>query len=136
MCSGWRHRNVCYLCSWKTTNAISSRLDPEALLVAEAIATFRDHNNRLRRAGVPTLQSRVVLGISMVGAALTFYKVDVTVDLVRAIELGQYPAQVTAVHRFVSPVLRPLAVQRESRRSLDNRRIMIQGFEAFKEFVN
>ena len=97
---------------------------------------FRDHNNRLRRAGLPTLQSRVVLGVSMVGAALTFYKVDVTVDLVRAIELGQYPAQVTAVHRFVSPVLRPLAVQRESMRSLDNRRIMIQGFEAFKEFVN
>ncbi|KAI0255745.1 hypothetical protein BJV78DRAFT_1151243 [Lactifluus subvellereus] len=112
------------------------RVDPEAQLIAEAIATFQDHNNRLRRAGLPTLQSRVVPGISMVGTAPTFYKVDVTVDLVRAIELGQYPAQVTTVHRFVPPVPRPLAMQQEGMRPLDNRRIMIQCFEALKQFVN
>jgi len=67
-------------------------VEPEAQLIAEAIAMFQDHNHRLRAAGLAPLQSCVVPGISM---------------MFHAIERGQYPPpQVTTVHCFVPPVPR------------------------------
>lgn len=116
-------------------NGYLETVDPEAQLIAVAIATFQEHNRRLREAGMPTLPKRVIPGISMVGTAPVFYKVEVTADLIHAIQLGQYPAQVTTVHRFVPPVPRPMLMREEGMRPLDNRRIIIQCFEALKQFL-
>lgn len=54
------------------------RADPEAQLVAEAIAAFQTNNRHLvNNMGQPTLQHATIPGISMVGTVPTFYKVHI-----------------------------------------------------------
>jgi hypothetical protein len=70
---------------------------PEPQLIAGAIATFQSNNRGLSGTGLPTLDTAVIPGITMVGSTPTFYKVDLATTVVDAIELGEHPTQTTAV---------------------------------------
>jgi len=110
--------------------------DPDPQLIAEAIAAFQFNNyKRTRILHEPTLTSKVIAGITMLGTAPTFFKIPVTLDLVSAVELGQYPATPTVVTMHVPDVPRPSCRIAEGMEPLDNREVIFACFEAFKQFV-
>lgn len=86
--------------------------------------------------GVHQISHAEVLGITMVGSALTFYKVPISEELIHAIITGQCPAQKTIVKKLVPPVLRHAAYLSEGMKPLDNRYIILQCLKAFKSFVS
>ncbi|KAM6497621.1 hypothetical protein JOM56_005569 [Amanita muscaria] len=109
--------------------------DPEPQLIAEAIAAFQSRNNRLSRAGLPTVNATVIPGITMAGTAPTFYKVNITTALVNAVETGEYPSQATTVHKLIPPVQSRWDFERDGMRPLNNRAVILSCFEAFKQFL-
>jgi len=110
--------------------------DPEPQLMAEAIAAFYGNNNtRVRALGSPTPHSKVIPGITMKSTMPTFYKIPVTTELVRAVQLGEYPAQETVVYAHLPPVPRPARRYSEGMKPLDNRHIVLSCYEAFKQFL-
>lgn len=110
--------------------------DPEPLLIAEAIAAFSNNNDtRVRALGSPALQSKVIPGITMKGTMPIFYKIPVTAELVRAVQLGEYPAQETVVYAHLPPVPRPARRYNEGMKPLDNRHVVLSCYEAFKQFL-
>lgn len=111
------------------------RKDPEPHLIAEAIAAFQYNNRRRPAAGLPAVNAAVIPGITMVGTAPTFYKVDLTTTLVEAVELGEYPTQTTTVHKLTPPVQAPSDLQQDGMRPLNNRAVILSCFEAFKQFL-
>jgi len=110
--------------------------DPEPQLVAEGIAAF-SHNNsiRVRNLRLEPLRNTVIPGITMQGTMPTFYKIPVTADLVRAVQLGEYPAQETIVYAHVPVVPRAARRYTEGMKPLDNRRAVLSCYEAFKQFL-
>lgn len=111
-------------------------LDPEPQLIAAAIAAFHSNNEtRVRALGLPPLQSKIMPGITMKGTMPTFYKIPVTTELVRAVQLGEYPAQETIVYAHLPPVPRPARRYNEGMKPLDNRHIILSCLEAFKQFL-
>ena len=109
--------------------------DPEPQLIAEAIAAFQSRNRRSPIGGGPTVNAAVIPGITMVGTAPTFYKIDVNTNLIEAIGYGQYPVQTTIVHKLTPPVQALRDFQRDGMRPLDNRAVILSCFEAFKQFL-
>jgi len=110
---------------------------PEAQLIAEAIAAFAANNRtRQQTLGEPPLASKVMPGITMMGTAPTFYKIPVTTELVDAIAGGVYPTTPTIVYAHLPAIPRPNRRWSEGMKPLDNRRIILSCFEAFKQFVN
>jgi hypothetical protein len=110
--------------------------DPEPQLVAEGIAAFYNNNNtRVRSLMLEPLLSKVIPGITMQGTMPTFYKIPVTADLVRAVQLGEYPAQETTVYAHLPVVPRPARRYNEGMKPLDNRRVVMACYEAFKQFL-
>ncbi|KAF8478111.1 hypothetical protein DFH94DRAFT_653290 [Russula ochroleuca] len=109
--------------------------DPEPQLIAEAIAAFQSRNRQLSAAGFPTVDAAVIPGITMVGTAPTFYKVDLNSTLVEAVEVGEYPTQTTTVHKLIPPVQAPFNLRRDGMRPLNNRAVIVSCFEAFKQFL-
>ena len=106
--------------------------NPEARLISEAIAAFENNNVRCKeRLGITPLAGMVMPGIVMDGTTPTFYKILVTSELVRAIKSGNQPKQETIVHAYRPEVPRP----EEGMRPLDNRRIILSAFEAFRQFL-
>jgi hypothetical protein len=71
----------------------------------------------------------------MVGTAPTFYKIPVTDELLISLAASQYPLQVTTVQKLVPPVPFPERLAKDGMKTLANRRIILQCFEAFKQFV-
>ena len=58
------------------------RKDPEAQLVAEALAAFQTNNTRRTRLlGQAPIASKVIPGITLIGSSPTFYKIPVTLSL-------------------------------------------------------
>ncbi|KIJ47466.1 hypothetical protein M422DRAFT_28800 [Sphaerobolus stellatus SS14] len=111
--------------------------NPEAQLIAEAIAAFDSNNHtRERTLSLPPLQSKVTPGITMKGTAPTFYKIPVTTALVDAVGMGMYPQQETVVYAHIPNVPRPARRWSEGMKPLDNRRIILSCYEAFKQFVS
>ncbi|KAK0434545.1 uncharacterized protein EV420DRAFT_1653919 [Desarmillaria tabescens] len=109
--------------------------DPEPQLIAEAIAAFYQNNRGRALSGRPPLASKVFPGITMIGAVPIFYRIPTTAELVRCIETATYPPQATIVQRFV-PLVPNLALYMvDGLVPLENRRIVMQCFEAFKVFV-
>jgi hypothetical protein len=102
-------------------------------LIAEAIACFQLHNKLL---GPARLHTAVISGITMVGTAPTFYRIDLTKPVVDAIEVGESPAQTTIVHKLIPSVEDPSKLLKEEMLPLNNRAIILLCFEAFKQFVN
>ena len=105
------------------------------MILPPIFLAFQFHNRQLRLAGQPIINFKVVPGIIMIGTAPIFYKVNVTAALVECIETAQYPAQVTNVRKLVPPVQRPLGLQEEGMRPLDNRAVVLSCFEAFRQFI-
>ncbi|KAK2463783.1 hypothetical protein APHAL10511_004181 [Amanita phalloides] len=111
--------------------------DPEAQLIAEAIAAFAA-NNEVRRNVLdqPPLPSKVMAGITLKGTMPIFYKILVTTELVILVGGGAYPSTPTIVHAHVPNLPRPNRRWSEGMKPLDNRQIVLSCFEAFKRFVN
>jgi len=64
-----------------------------------------------------------------------FYRIPVTSDLVRAVQLGEYPAQETVVYAHLPPVPRPAHRCSEGMVPLDNRKIVLSCYGAFRRFL-
>ncbi|KAL5480551.1 hypothetical protein ACEPAI_1821 [Sanghuangporus weigelae] len=111
--------------------------DPEPQLIAEAIAALTANNRtRVRTLSLPPLHSKVMPGITLTGTTPTFYKIPVSIDLVTAVQGGVYPQQETVVRVHVPALPRPARRWSEGMTPLDNRRIILACYEAFKQFVN
>ncbi|TEB21358.1 hypothetical protein FA13DRAFT_1741998 [Coprinellus micaceus] len=111
--------------------------DPEPQLIAEAIAAFASNNRmRERTLGQPPLQSKVIPCITLKDTSPTFYKIPVTTDLVTAVQRGVHPQQETVVYVHVPALPRPARRWSEGMTPLDNKRIILSCYEAFKQFVN
>ncbi|KAH9475528.1 hypothetical protein JR316_0012643 [Psilocybe cubensis] len=109
--------------------------DPHAQLIASAIATFQNNNAQRRSAGLDPLNSKVIPGIIMVGTSPSFFKIPVTQELTRCVAQGQYPPTLTIVTGHVPDIPRPSRRFSEGIKPLDNRRGILQCYEAFKKFV-
>ncbi|KAL5480512.1 hypothetical protein ACEPAI_1782 [Sanghuangporus weigelae] len=111
--------------------------DPEPQLIAEAIAACAANNQtRVRTLSLPPLQSKVMPCITLTGTTPTFYKIPVSINLVTAVKGGVYPQQETAVRVHVPVLPRPARRWSEGMKPLDNRKIILSCYEAFKQFVN
>jgi hypothetical protein len=111
-------------------------VDPEPQLIAEAIAAFQHNNTRLQRIGRQPIQAKTFPGIIMIGSAPTFYKINITQDLVEAVETAQYPANPTTVHKLVPPVddLDGLSQNGMKPLPVNNRADILGCLESFKQF--
>ncbi|KJA20071.1 hypothetical protein HYPSUDRAFT_68851 [Hypholoma sublateritium FD-334 SS-4] len=109
--------------------------DPEPQLIAEAIAAFYQ-NNRIRESvNQPPQESYTILAITMVGTAATFYMITIESELALAVEGGVYPENVTFVRKFVPPVPDLPNYPAQGMVPLQNRRVLLRCFEAFKELI-
>ncbi|KAK0221372.1 hypothetical protein IW262DRAFT_1373266 [Armillaria fumosa] len=124
-----------YLLLVQEDNRHMSVDDPEPQLIAEAIAAFYENNRHRRQIGLPTIQAKVFAGITLMGTAPRFYKIPITADLLQSIMTAQFPPQKTVVHRLIPPVPDIAQFLANGMRPLENRRIILQCFEAFKQFV-
>ncbi|KAF8128134.1 hypothetical protein EV363DRAFT_1418142 [Boletus edulis] len=75
-------------------------VDPEAQLIAQAIAAFSINNKQRASAGKDPIDATDIHGITMFGTITAFYKIPVTKDLVQHIALGTYPPNPTRVAAF------------------------------------
>ncbi|KAF8630342.1 hypothetical protein AX17_005435 [Amanita inopinata Kibby_2008] len=112
---------------------INPKSDPEAQLIAAAIAAFQQNNtNRVGNLFLEPLEVQVIPGITMVGTFPRFYKIKVTADLDCSVRFGQYPALQTIVYRYTPRVP---GRRSDGMRPLVNRRLVLRCFEAFKKIV-
>ncbi|TFK38810.1 hypothetical protein BDQ12DRAFT_712739 [Crucibulum laeve] len=109
--------------------------DPEPQVIAEAIAAFHQNNRTRDSINLPPLESHIFPAITLVGTAATFYKITITRDLLFAVEGGAYPLNATIVHKFVPSVPDLVNYAAVGMIPLENRRILLQCFEAFKQFL-
>jgi hypothetical protein len=113
--------------------------DPEAQLIAEAIAAFQTNNHRRTRilGQDPIAHNlKVMPGITLKGTSPMFYRIPVTTELAQSVALGLYPATPTVVHAHLPVVARPAHRLSEGMKPLDNRASILACYEAFKRFVN
>jgi hypothetical protein len=111
--------------------------DPEPLLFAKAIAAFAANNRtRQRTLGLAPLPSKIMAVITMTGTSPTFYKINVTEELVTSISEAAYPQTATVVYAHLPTVPRPNRRWIEGMKPLDNRQIILSCYEAFKKSVN
>jgi len=112
-------------------------MDPEPQLIAAAIAAFQANNEtHTQLLGQDSIQSKVVPGIILRGSLPIFYKVLVTSELAKAVESGEYPASRTIVHAYVPSLPSPTHRLSQAMKPLDNRRLILSCYEAFKQFIN
>ena len=117
---------------------IASLKDPqrqqsaEPQIIAGAIAAYYQNNLRRTQAGLPALPVILMPGITMHGTAPVFYHIPVSPQLLEALATSTYPKEETVVLRFIPPVANPETYLSDGIRPLDNRRIILQCFEAFK----
>ncbi|KAJ8699428.1 hypothetical protein PTI98_002543 [Pleurotus ostreatus] len=71
----------------------------------------------------------------MVGTSPIFYRTTVTRSLLNNLSSLQYPSEETIVLRFVPPVANPRLYSRVGMTTVENRRIVLQCFEAFKPLL-
>ena len=110
-----------------------SPTDPEAQLIAEAIAAFQENNTkRVNELFLEPLERQVIPGITMIGTFPRFYKITVTAELNRCVIFGQYPTTPTVVYRHTPRVPKRAS---DGMRPLDNRKLVLQCYEGFKKIV-
>ncbi|KAI5123454.1 hypothetical protein M0805_008825 [Coniferiporia weirii] len=114
---------------------IAHQSDPHARLLVDAIAAFQYNNTRRISSGLDPLDSKVIPGIIMVGTSPIFFKIPITAELVQCVQRGEYPATPTVVVGHIPDIPRRNRRWSEGMKPLDNRRIMLQSFEAFKQFI-
>lgn len=144
ICGGWWHAktDVCvmdrngYLLVVQENKQHLETADPEPQLIAEAIAAVQSNNRTRNLVGLDPLDIKVMAGITMTGTSPTFFKIPVTLELIEAVQRGQYPAVPTVVAMHRPDVSRPLHRLSEGMRPLDNRRSILACFEAFRQFMS
>ena len=105
-------------------------LNPEAQIIAEAIATFQ-YNNHIRvRSGESELDSMTIPCISMIGTLPTFYLVPVTRNLSDAVAASQHPLSPTVVQKCV--VTSNSLGLSEGMKNRDFRQVALQHYAAFR----
>ncbi|KZP11508.1 hypothetical protein FIBSPDRAFT_962263 [Athelia psychrophila] len=109
--------------------------DAYTQLIAEAIAAYQVNQSTRTASGLPRLQSLVIPGILLAGTSPTFYKVPLTEVLVRCVERGEFPNTPTIVAVHLPDLPRPSRRRVEGMKPLDNRRIILQCYEAFKALI-
>jgi len=107
--------------------------DPHAPLVAKAIAAFMHNRTHMEARGLPLPQSTVIAGITLKGSTPTFYKIPISMELATAVRQGVRPESPTIVYAHVPDVP---GSPSEGMRPLDNRRVILSCFEAFKKFIS
>jgi hypothetical protein len=75
------------------------------------------------------LCQKTIPGITMTGTVPTFYKINITSALAKAVA-AQYPVQPTIVHSLLPPVTQPDLLEEFGMRPLDNRAIILGCFRA------
>jgi hypothetical protein len=109
---------------------VISNKNPEAQVVAEAIAVFQYNNDARVRLDMDPLETMTIPAITMIGTRPMFYKIPVTQQLSDAVISGQYPANQTVVTRCTfSPPSRRLS---EGMEIPDTRREILKYYTAFK----
>ena len=106
----------------RTTNPT----DPEAQLIAEAIAAFQQNNELRDKAMLPALEKMTFPGITLRGSYPTFYKLGITKALDVAVRAGTYPEEEIVVSCFRPPDHLVDMVHLECRAPL------LQYFQAFR----
>ncbi|KAJ8516010.1 hypothetical protein ONZ45_g6623 [Pleurotus djamor] len=122
----------CYLVV-QENGRVDSPDDPEAQLIAKSVAAF--HWNALQRrynATKPPLERQVIPGITLAGTSPIFYLTTVTKHLLNNLGSLQYPIEETIVLRFIPSVPSPQSYATMGISTVENRRIVLRCFEAFK----
>jgi len=143
ICGEWRHAkaDVCvmdrngYLLLVQEDKRHKEVVDPEPQLTAKAVAAVQSNNRMRDLLGLEPFNVKVMAGITMTGTSPTFFKIPVTLELIGAIQRGEYPATPTVVAMHRPAVPRPARRLSEGMRPLDNRRAILACFEAFRQFV-
>lgn len=81
------------------------------------------------------MSSQIIPAIAMVGISPVFYRIIVTTALIDALVTSAYPKETTTALRHVLPVPDPHNYATEGMRPLENRRVVFQCLEAFKNIV-
>jgi hypothetical protein len=144
ICGEWRHAktDVCvmdtngYLLLVQEDRRHLETVEPEAQLIAQAIAAVQSNNRTRDLLGMGPLNVKVMAGITMTGTSPAFFKIPVTLELIEAVRRGEFPATPTVVAMHRPDVPRPARRISEGMRPLDNRRPILACFEAFRQFVN
>lgn len=104
--------------------------NPEAQVIAEAVATFQFNNAARDRYGLDRLDSMTIPAITVFGTRPAFYKIPVTQELSDAVTMGQYPVSKTEVVKCV--VAPPSRRLHEGMEVPEFRREVLQHYEAFR----
>lgn len=105
---------------------------PEPQVIAKAIAMYQE-NNRIRTYnGLDELDIMAIPCITMIGTFPIFYVVPVTKNLSLSVIYGTYPDVETIVSRYIPNVM---GSRLEGMRSIENRRLLLGCFEAFRTIV-
>ncbi|THV02135.1 hypothetical protein K435DRAFT_654060 [Dendrothele bispora CBS 962.96] len=114
---------------------MSNNQNAEPQLVAEMLAAFYTINSTRREQGKDPLDSKVIPGIAMRGIVPIFYLLDVTRELVDALQAGSYPTRETVLRRCIPPVQSVADYRQVGILVLDNRKVVLKCYEAFKKFL-
>jgi len=111
--------------------------DPEAQLVAKALAAFQVSNKeRSMDLGQDSVAGRVIPGILFTGSSPIFYKIPVTAELASAVARGVYPSTPTVVYAHIPPAPPVVCRLSEGLEALDCRTQILRCFEAFKQYIS
>ncbi|KAF6754864.1 hypothetical protein DFP72DRAFT_1169857 [Ephemerocybe angulata] len=124
-----------YILLVKEDNYSGGGIDCEPRLIAEAIGAFYQNNKIRTPYGKSPLESQTFPAITMVGTAARFYKITITRELADAVEIGLPVENETIVHRFMPPVPNRFTYNARGMVPLENRRLLLKCFEAFKQFM-
>jgi hypothetical protein len=94
--------------------------DPEAQLLAQAIAAFQMHNS------TPPVETRVIPAIAMNGTSSVLYKFETTADWWKSTDVAVFAKSDEGVE-FVLPVARPEMLREEGMSAVDNTILMHSG---------
>jgi len=111
---------------------VKGKQDPDAPLVAKAIAAFTHNRTCMEAIGLPPPSSAVIAGITLKGTMPTFYKIPISMELATAVRQGVSPESPTTVYVHVPDIPGSLS---EGMRPLGNRSVILSCFEAFKKFI-
>ncbi len=74
--------------------------NPEAQVIAEAIAAFQENNKINARFDEPLSDEQLIPCITMLGTYPTFYLFNVTKKLADAVKNGEEPVEITHIERY------------------------------------
>lgn len=75
-------------------------------------------------------------GIIMIGTSPMFYRIPITTELITHLQIGERPPTETVVLSHVPTIPRLDRRLSEGMKPLDNRKAILQCYEAFKKFLD